>query len=174
MPALKTPMINAGMVFTDRHVGGINYPKGGVGKIAEKLVTGLEKLGSKIRYKANVTEILLKDGKAVGVKLSNREENHADIIVSNSTRWDTFGLNNNDKGLIARDHIPRSEYKWSETYKPSPSFVSIHLGVSSELINTILNTQNITQDIVKAIRTASVAKFQKNILPTQPSNRKIE
>ncbi len=29
MPALKTPMINAGMVFTDRHVGGINYPKGG-------------------------------------------------------------------------------------------------------------------------------------------------
>ena len=31
MPALKTPMINAGMVFTDRHAGGINYPKGGVG-----------------------------------------------------------------------------------------------------------------------------------------------
>lgn len=36
------------------------------------------------------------------------------------------------------------------------------------------STQNITQDIVKAIRTASVAKFQKNILPTQPSNTKIE
>ena len=53
MPALKTPMINAGMVFTDRHVGGINYPKG-VGTIAEKLVSGIEKLGSRIRYKANV------------------------------------------------------------------------------------------------------------------------
>ena len=61
MPALKTPMINAGMVFTDRHAGGINYPKGGVGMIAEKLVCGIEKLGSKIRYKANVTEIILKD-----------------------------------------------------------------------------------------------------------------
>lgn len=35
------------------------------------------------------------------------------------------------------------------------------------------STQNITQDIVKAIRTASVAKFQKNILPTQPSSTKI-
>jgi len=65
MPALKTPMINAGMVFTDRHAGGINYPKGGVGTIAEKLVTGIQKLGGKIRYKANVTEILLKDEKAV-------------------------------------------------------------------------------------------------------------
>ena len=34
MPALKTPMINAGMVFTDRHAGVINYPKGGIGKIS--------------------------------------------------------------------------------------------------------------------------------------------
>ena len=133
MPALKTPMINAGMVFTDRHAGGINYPKGGVGKIAEKLVTGIEKLGSKIRYKANVTEILLKDEKAVGVKLSNGEEIYSDIIVSNSTRWDTFGLNNNKKGLITRDYVPKSEYKWSETYKPSPSFVSIHLRSRKEI-----------------------------------------
>ena len=92
MPALKTPMINAGMVFTDRHAGGINYPKGGVGTIAEKLVSGMEKLGSKIRYKANVTEILLKDEKGLGVKLSNGEEIYSNIIVSNATRWDTFGL----------------------------------------------------------------------------------
>ncbi|MFM7362003.1 MAG: FAD-dependent oxidoreductase, partial [Cyanobium sp.] len=34
MPADRTPMINAGMVFSDRHAGGINYPKGGVGVIA--------------------------------------------------------------------------------------------------------------------------------------------
>ena len=106
------------MVFTDRHAGGINYPKGGVGKIAEKLVTGLENLGSKIRFRANVTEIIIKDEKAVGVKLSNGEKLHSDIIVSNSTRWDTFGLNENKKGLIARDFVPKSEYKWSETYKP--------------------------------------------------------
>jgi len=80
MPALKTPMINAGMVFTDRHAGGINYPKGGVGTIAEKFVSGIEKLGGKVRYKANVTEILLKDEKAVGVKLSNGEEIYSNKI----------------------------------------------------------------------------------------------
>ena len=107
MPALKTPMINAGMVFTDRHAGGINYPKGGVGKIAEKLVSGLERLGSKIRYRANVTEILLKDGKAVGVKLLNGEEIYSNIVVSNATRWDTFGLNNNKNGLIKSDKVPK-------------------------------------------------------------------
>lgn len=36
------------------------------------------------------------------------------------------------------------------------------------------STQNITQDIVKSIRTASVAKFQKNILSIQPSSTKID
>ena len=143
MPALKTPMINAGMVFTDRHAGGINYPKGGVGKIAEKLVSGIEKLGSKVRYKANVTEILLRDKKAVGVKLSNGEEIFSNIIVSNSTRWDTFGLKDKKKGLIASKHVPKSEYKWSETYKPSPSFVSIHLGVEKNLINKNFNCHHI-------------------------------
>ncbi len=146
MPALKTPMINAGMVFTDRHAGGINYPKGGVGKIAEKLVSGIERLGSKIRYRANVIEILLENEKAIGVKLSNGEEIYSDIIVSNSTRWDTFGLNNNEKGLIKTDQVPKSEYKWSETYKPSPSFVSLHLGVTKKIIDNDLNCHHIIVD----------------------------
>ena len=146
MPALKTPMINAGMVFTDRHAGGINYPKGGVGKIAEKLVSGLEKLGSRIRYKTNVIEILIKDDKAVGVKLSNGEEIYSDIIVSNSTRWDTFGLKDKKKGLIASKKVPKSEYKWSETYKPSPSFVSIHLGVEKNIISNNFNCHHIIVD----------------------------
>lgn len=35
-----TPMINSGMVFCDRHFGGINYPVGGVGLIAENLADG--------------------------------------------------------------------------------------------------------------------------------------
>jgi len=143
MPALKTPMINAGMVFTDRHAGGINYPKGGVGMIAEKLVSGIEKLGGEIRYKANVKEIILKDEKAVGVKLSNQEEIYSDIIVSNSTRWDTFGLEDKKKGLIANKNVPKSEYKWSETYKPSPSFVSIHLGVEKNIISKNFNCHHI-------------------------------
>ncbi|HEY9882071.1 MAG TPA: NAD(P)-binding protein, partial [Thermosynechococcaceae cyanobacterium] len=54
VPADRTPMINAGMVFSDRHYGGINYPKGGVGQIAQKLVEGLEKCGGQIQYKARV------------------------------------------------------------------------------------------------------------------------
>jgi hypothetical protein len=38
--SLMTPMINAGMVFCDRHCGGINYPVGGVGAITESMLDG--------------------------------------------------------------------------------------------------------------------------------------
>jgi len=143
MPAIKTPMINAGMVFTDRHVGGINYPKGGVGKIAEKLVEGLEKLGSKFRYKANVTEILMENKKVSGVMLANGEKLYANIVVSNSTRWDTFGLENNKGSLIKKKFVPKKEYKWTKNYKPSSSFVSIHLGVSKKIIKDKFNCHHI-------------------------------
>jgi prolycopene isomerase len=42
------------MVFCDRHFGGINYPVGGVGRIAEELAEGLCERGGHIEYRANV------------------------------------------------------------------------------------------------------------------------
>ena len=58
-------------------------------------------------------------------------------------RWDTFGLKDKKKGLISSINVPKSEYKWSETYKPSPSFVSIHLGVEKKLISDNFNCHHI-------------------------------
>ena len=128
VPADRTPMINAGMVFSDRHYGGINYPKGGVGKIAEALVTGLEKTGGYIRYQVRVTEILQQNGKAIGVKLANGETFTAKRIVSNATRWDTFG------SLLKSDALPPREQQWQSRYQQSPSFLSLHLGVNADLL----------------------------------------
>ena len=128
VPAEKTPMINAGMVFSDRHYGGINYPKGGVGQIAQKLVEGLEKAGGEILYKARVAEILQENGKAVGVKLVDGQEYRAKQIVSNATRWDTF-----DK-LMPSATIPPKEQRWRQRYQKSPSFLSLHLGVKASVL----------------------------------------
>jgi prolycopene isomerase len=128
VPADKTPMINAGMVFSDRHYGGINYPKGGVGQIAQKLVEGLEKAGSHIQYKAKVTEILTENGRATGVKLATGEVYRAKRIISNATRWDTF------EKLLPDNRKPTSEKKWQQRYQQSPSFLSLHLGVKAEAL----------------------------------------
>ena len=135
MPADLTPMINAGMVFSDRHAGGINYPKGGVGVIAEKLVAGLESHGGAIRYKARVTEVLIENGQAVGVKLADGETIQARRVVSNATRWDTFaGEGSVRQPLVDAAHTPKAERTWRRRYKPSPSFLSLHLGVDASLI----------------------------------------
>jgi prolycopene isomerase len=128
MPADLTPMINAGMVFSDRHAGGINYPKGGVGVIAAKLVAGLESHGGAIRYKARVTKVLLENNTAVGVKLASGEELRARRVVSNATRWDTFGA------LVDAAHTPKAETTWRRRYKPSPSFLSLHLGIDAQIV----------------------------------------
>ncbi len=128
VPADLTPMINAGMVFSDRHYGGINYPKGGVGQIAQKLVEGLEKAGGKIEYRARVVEIVRDCGRATGVRLASGQTYQAKRIVSNATRWDTF-----DK-LLPKSDTPRSEQKWQQRYQKSPSFFSLHLGVKAEIL----------------------------------------
>ncbi|MBD1851275.1 carotene isomerase [Cyanobacteria bacterium FACHB-502] len=124
----RTPMINAGMVFSDRHYGGVRYPKGGVGQIAQKLVEGLEKTGGQIRYRSRVTEILCEAGRAVGVRLASGEVLRAKRIVSNATRWDTFSK------LLPRSILPPQEVKWQQRYQKSPSFFSLHLGVRGEVL----------------------------------------
>jgi prolycopene isomerase len=145
MPADRTPMINAGMVFSDRHAGGINYPKGGVGVIAGKLVAGLERHGGAIRYRSRVVKVLLENGRAVGVRLADGQELHARRVVSNATRWDTFGDPDNagqqraqtsmpSQTLIEGADTPAAERTWRRRYKPSPSFLSLHLGVKADLI----------------------------------------
>ncbi len=128
VPADMTPMINAGMVFSDRHYGGVNYPKGGVGQIAQKLVEGLEKAGGKIQYQARVTKIITEQGKAVGVQLANGKVYRGKRIVSNATRWDTF------EQLLPAEEIPRNEKKWQQNYQKSPSFLSLHMGVKAEVL----------------------------------------
>lgn len=124
----ETPMINAGMVFSDRHYGGINYPKGGVGQIAQKLVEGLLKNGGEIQYKARVTQIILENGQAIGVELANGKQYYARRIVSNSTRWDTF------EKLLSPEAMPPKEKRWQKRYQKSPSFLSLHLGVKADVL----------------------------------------
>ncbi|CAD7702747.1 unnamed protein product [Ostreobium quekettii] len=132
VPASFTPLINAGMVFCDRHFGGINYPVGGVGKIAQELAAGLENYGGRIMYKANVKEIITEgsgeDMVAVGVRLVDGRELRAKTVVSNATRWDTF------ENMLGKVPMPKAEVKFRQRYKKSPSFFSIHMGVQEDIL----------------------------------------
>ncbi|BAY90360.1 MULTISPECIES: carotenoid isomerase [unclassified Tolypothrix] len=155
VPANMTPMINAGMVFSDRHYGGVNYPKGGVGKIAQALATGLEKTGGKIQYQAKVKRILTERGKAVGVELVNGQIYRGKRIVSNATRWDTF------EKLLPVEEMPRNEKNWQQLYQKSPSFFSLHMGVKQSVLPPGTECHHILlenwQDMTKAQGTIFVS-----------------
>eukprot|EP00741_Cyanophora_paradoxa_P007262 tig00001095_g7025.t1 len=129
VPAERTPMINAGMVFSDRHFGGINYPRGGVGQIAAKLARGIEATGlGRLRYRSRATRILTEAGAAVGVETADGRTFRGKRIVSNATRWDTFGK------LLPEERTPITEKWWRGRYEKSPSFLSMHLGVRAEAL----------------------------------------
>ncbi|MEM9137991.1 MAG: carotenoid isomerase, partial [Cyanobacteria bacterium P01_F01_bin.42] len=169
MPAARTPMINAGMVFSDRHYGGVNYPKGGVGAIATALVKGLESHGGEILYKARVKKILSENGRAVGVKLASGREVYGDAIISNTTRWQTFG--------DLWEDIPHKEQRWRQRYQASPSFVSLHLGVKADLIPKDFDCHHIVLQDWETIAESGGTVFTS--IPTlldptlAPSNRHI-
>ncbi|GAQ80118.1 carotenoid isomerase [Klebsormidium nitens] len=128
VPASLTPMINSGMVLCDRHYGGVRYPIGGVGGIAQTLADGLEELGGKIAYKANVKRILVENGQASGVRLTDGREYKGKTIISNATRWDTF------EKLLEPENMPDAEKKFQTRYRKSPSFLSIHMGVRADAL----------------------------------------
>lgn len=132
-----TPMINAGMVFCDRHYGGINYPVGGVGRIAEAMVEGIREHGGVVEYKSNVKEIIIHGegpdaaSKAVGVRLADGRVLKGKTVISNATRWDTF------EGLVGEERLPNSERLFRKRYKKSPSFLSIHLGINAQVLSNL-------------------------------------
>lgn len=64
--------------------------KGGMGKLSESLVKQIEASGGEVRLKQRVSQILVEDGKAIGVELKNGERLLASVVVSNLDKPATF------------------------------------------------------------------------------------
>ncbi|MCX7374038.1 MAG: phytoene desaturase [Alphaproteobacteria bacterium] len=63
---------------------GVHYAMGGTGAIAQGLVQLAESQGAGFRYNAEVSEILVRGGRAAGVRMADGEVIDADIVVSNA------------------------------------------------------------------------------------------
>ena len=62
---------------------GVHFPMGGTGALVRGMVKLIEDMGGRVRFDAPVEEILVEDGRAVGVRLEGGEEMAAEIVVSN-------------------------------------------------------------------------------------------
>ena len=75
-------------LFTESHNLGI--PHGGMGGITQAMARAAKSLGAEIRTNAAVDHIVVRDGRAMGVQLSDGEVIEADVVLSNADPKRTF------------------------------------------------------------------------------------
>ena len=69
---------------------GVSFAMGGTGRLVQALVGLIEGQGGKVRCNAEVAEIEVRDGSAVGVRFASGERIAADIVVSNADSAFTY------------------------------------------------------------------------------------
>jgi len=115
-----------GMVM-GHYLDGAGYPVGGAGAIAKGLVPVIEAAGGSARAGTLVSEILLDDGKAVGVRTQSGEEFSAPIIVS------AIGAGETVKHLLPENIRQQPWAQEIATFKPSVCHFDLYLGLEGDI-----------------------------------------
>lgn len=105
---------------------GVFYPQGGFYELIKALANIAEKNGAELRANSPVDKIIVRDGKAAGVRLASGEVIDADIVISNADMWFT-----ETKLLDEPEQTHREKYWQKRTMAPS-AFI-MYLGVSEKL-----------------------------------------
>ncbi|MCE5290994.1 MAG: NAD(P)/FAD-dependent oxidoreductase [Nocardiaceae bacterium] len=88
--------------FLDHYLmAGAYYPRGGGQVMAGHLVDVIQSHGSTVRTKARVAKILIRDGRAAGVRLASGEEISAATVVSNADYIRTW------RDLVGDEYLTR-------------------------------------------------------------------
>lgn len=133
LPSYGAPTSMMAYMMADLYRKGgtcLDYPKGGSLAIIDALVRGITKRdGGKVFDRAHVEEILVEDGRACGVRLSDGSVIRArEAVVSGADIGVTRKLVPEGSAPELAKHF---EDKWSP-FQPLNSFIHIHLGFRAE------------------------------------------
>lgn len=95
----KTPSIYLMIPYLERE-GGVWFTRGGMYSVVEAMGRLFAELGGRIETEAEVTQIVVEDGRAVGVRTTDHTH-RADVVASNADPGHTYGA------LVAPEHRPR-------------------------------------------------------------------
>ncbi|MDX2002482.1 MAG: NAD(P)/FAD-dependent oxidoreductase [Chitinophagales bacterium] len=100
------------------------YPVGGCTSIAACIEPIIEKAGGKIYTNAEVAEILVKDNKAIGVKMKDGKEIHAPMVISSA------GVHNTFERLLPLEVATKNGLLSTiANVKPSAAHISLYIGL---------------------------------------------
>jgi len=123
--ASKTPALYSLMNYADI-VLGTWYPKGGMHKIVEAMVSLAKEKGVKFHTSANVSEILIEDGKASGIKIENGKEYKSDVVISGADYHHT------ESKLLSQESRNYSKEYW-EKRTMAPSSILYYVGLNKKI-----------------------------------------
>jgi phytoene dehydrogenase-like protein len=125
LPASGTSGAEMAFMFAEWYKPGVvlDYPIGGSGAIVDALVQGVTKRGGKLLLNAHVEEMVVRNNRAVGVRLRNGKEIKATVaVVSNASIWDTLKL-------LPKDALPNKFVRERQATPECDSFMHLHLGI---------------------------------------------
>jgi len=105
---------------------GVVAVEGGVQRIVDAMVESIERDGGEVRTGALVSDVLLREGRAVGVRV-NGEEISADTVLSNADWFQTFG------SLVPREALPAAYTRRFERLVPSGSGFCVFAATGADL-----------------------------------------
>ena len=105
------------------------YPDGGAGRIAEALLGRVAHAGGWTRIRAEVDKIIVRDGRAEGVKLVSGEQIRARRVIS------AAGALNTVRSLLPPEVRAMSWAREIDTLRPSPCHVCLYLGFKGDIRN---------------------------------------
>jgi phytoene dehydrogenase-like protein len=108
-------------------VGGVRglwgFVRGGMGALTEAISRSAQAAGADVQTGAEVAEILVRDGRAEGVVLTNGDEHRASVVVSNADPKRTF------LGLVGKHNLPHEFEQQIEAYRCEGSSFKINLAL---------------------------------------------
>jgi phytoene dehydrogenase-like protein len=111
--------------FDSHSAGPAAFVRGGPGALAGALAGAARRAGVEIRADAEVAQILVRDGKAVGVVLANGEEIPARAVVSNADPKRTF------LRLIEPTHLDPDFLTRLRNYRSTGTAAKVNLALSA-------------------------------------------
>ena len=99
--------------------------RGGTGAISNAIASAARELGAEIRTEAAIEKILIRNGEAKGVVLSNGDEIHADIVSSSVDPRLTFSR------MVGNEHLPTEFVDDLKRYKYRGSSGKVNLALDA-------------------------------------------
>ncbi len=108
----------------DGNIGAWGLARGGMGAISNALAGALQEHGGEILTSAPVQQIIVKNGRAVGVALDDGEEIQSRIVVSNLDAKRTFTQ------IMDRNDLPPGIYEKAKNFKIRGSSGKVNIALS--------------------------------------------